>query len=79
MTRDPSGPLPPYFGISPDKAQAELGSVTTTAGFGDIAAACARGRADLTGRGLDERGERRLRRVHYTGYFEDDVQDDPRR
>jgi chromosome partitioning protein len=54
--------LPPYFGISPDQAEHDLGPAAGTAGFRDLAEACARGRADLIGRGLGERGEKRLRR-----------------
>jgi chromosome partitioning protein len=54
--------LPPYFGINPDQAEQDLGPAMGTAGFRDLAEACARGRADLVGRGLDERGEKRLRR-----------------
>ncbi len=53
--------LPPYFNISPDAALAELDPPTGTAGFGQIAAACQRGRDDLAGRGLDESGARKLR------------------
>jgi len=53
--------LPPYFSISPDKALADLPAGTDTAGLRQIAEACARGRADLAGRGLDETGTRRLR------------------
>src|SRR6056297_3360303 len=54
--------LPPYFGINPDQAEQDLGRAAGTAGFRDLAEACTRGRADLMGRGLDERGEKRLRR-----------------
>ena len=54
--------LPPYFGINPDQAEQDLGRAMGTAGFRDLAEACTRGRADLMGRGLDERGEKRLRR-----------------
>jgi len=53
--------LPPYFGIQPDAALAELGAPTGTQGFASLAQACARGRADLVARGLDEGGARRLR------------------
>lgn len=53
--------LPPYFNISPDKAMAELPPPTGTDGLRTIAEACARGRADLAGRGLDETGARHLR------------------
>src|SRR6056297_2034449 len=54
--------LPPYFGINPDQAEQDLGRAMGTAGFRDLAEACTKGRADLMGRGLDERGEKRLRR-----------------
>lgn len=53
--------LPPYFNISPDKAMTDLPPPTGTDGLRAIAEACARGRADLAGRGLDETGTRRLR------------------
>ncbi|ARE42544.1 Plasmid replication protein RepA (plasmid) [Rhodovulum sp. P5] len=53
--------LPPYFNISPDKALADLPPPTRTADLRDMAEACARGRSDLAGRGLDETGARRLR------------------
>jgi len=56
-----SGTLPGYMGISPDKAMAELDPPMTTRGFERIAEACAAGRADLVGRGLDEQGGKRLR------------------
>ena len=52
---------PPYFGISPDAALAELGEPLGTAGFAEIARACAAGREDLAGRGLSEGGARALR------------------
>ncbi len=42
--------------------QAEADGPCDTARFAAIAEACARGRADLAARGLDETGERRLRR-----------------
>jgi cellulose biosynthesis protein BcsQ len=54
--------LPPYFHINPDAARAELGPAVGTAELAAIAEACARGRADLVARGLDETGERQLRR-----------------
>ncbi len=60
MVRETS--LPPYFNIDPAQALAELGPPATTAAFAEIAAACARGRADLETRGLDASGEKRLRR-----------------
>ena len=56
-----SDPLPPYLGINPDTALAELGHPTTTEGFAAIARACAAGRDDLASRGLAEDGARRLR------------------
>ena len=54
--------LPPYFGINPDQAGLDLGPALGPAGFQHLAEACARGRADLVGRGLDVRGEKTLRR-----------------
>lgn len=53
--------LPPYFNIDPDQALAELGASTTTQGFQAMAEACARGRTDLTSRGMDATGNKRLR------------------
>jgi cellulose biosynthesis protein BcsQ len=52
---------PPYFNISPDAALQELGDPVDTRGFAAIAAACARGRDDLAGRGLDATGRKTLR------------------
>lgn len=52
---------PPYLGLDPDKALAQLGAPTSTSGFAAIADACARGRADLAARGLEEDGQRSLR------------------
>lgn len=52
---------PPYFNIDPDRALADLGDPTDTARFAEIAAACARGRDDLAGRGLDAAGRKSLR------------------
>ena len=60
MSTAPEGD-PPYFNISPDAALADLGAPVTSRGFADIAAACARGREDLVGRGLDAQGQKRLR------------------
>jgi chromosome partitioning protein len=54
--------VPPYFGLSPDRAAADLGPPVGSAAFATVAEACARGRADLAGRGLDATGARRLRR-----------------
>jgi chromosome partitioning protein len=62
MSQDPEAAPPPYFGIVPDAALAELGPAVGTGDFAEIAAACARGRADLAGRGLNEAGAKRLRR-----------------
>ena len=56
-----SGALPPYFNIDPDAALAELDAPTDTGGFAGIAEACARGRADLASRGLNEEGRKSLR------------------
>lgn len=53
--------LPPYIGLSPDAALADLGPPADTADFARLAAACARGREDLVARGLDAAGERQLR------------------
>lgn len=53
--------LPPYMGLSPDAALADLGPATGTGDFARLAAACAKGRADLAARGLDETGQRQLR------------------
>ena len=60
MVQDQS-PLPPYFNIDPDAALAELGSPSGSADFAAMAEACARGRADLASRGLDESGGKTLR------------------
>ncbi|MHC0055467.1 AAA family ATPase [Actibacterium sp. D379-3] len=53
--------LPPYFRIDPEAALAELGAPTGTADFAALADACARGRSDLAGRGMDEAGRKTLR------------------
>ncbi len=53
--------LPPYANLSPDAALRSLGAPSTTADFRAIADACARGRADLSGRGHDPGQGRRLR------------------
>jgi chromosome partitioning protein len=53
---------PPYFGIDPNRAEEELGPALGTTGFADLAQACARGRQDLVGRGLDATGQKVLRR-----------------
>ncbi len=53
--------LPPYFNISPDSAMDGLGPARGTQDFAALAKACAKGRADLSTRGLDDTGSRRLR------------------
>ena len=57
-----SDPLAPYHGLSPDDALNALGNPLDTAGFAQIAEACRRGRDDLAGRGLNDQGEKQLRR-----------------
>lgn len=54
-------PLPPYLGVDPDTAAAQLGEPTATADFERLAKACAAGRADLSSRGLERDGNRSLR------------------
>ncbi|SPF81816.1 AAA family ATPase [Pseudoprimorskyibacter insulae] len=54
--------LPPYFNISPDSALHDLGRPVTADGFGQIAERCRLGREDLSGRGLNEAGEKTLRK-----------------
>jgi chromosome partitioning protein len=54
--------LPPYFGISPDRAAEDVAAPMTTAGFEALAASCRQGREDLMGRGLDPTGTKTLRR-----------------
>ncbi|WP_028284946.1 AAA family ATPase [Pseudooceanicola nanhaiensis] len=61
MKADRSDELPPYFRIDPDQAARALGAPMETNGFASIAAACAEGRDDLAGRGLQENGRRSLR------------------
>ena len=56
MAQDPEEALPPYFGISPDEALAELGGPVGTPDLAAIAETCARGRNDLAGRGLEANG-----------------------
>ncbi|QAX32082.1 AAA family ATPase [Leisingera sp. NJS204] len=56
-----SSSLPPYFSIDPDAALADLDAPASTAGFAEIAAACAQGRADLASRGMNEEGRKELR------------------
>ena len=52
---------PPYFNIDPDRALADLSDVALTSQFAQIAAACARGRDDLTSRGMTAEGRKALR------------------
>jgi chromosome partitioning protein len=61
MAQDPEEALPPYFGISPDEALAELGPPVGTRDLAGIAALCARGRDDLVGRGHEAGGRKTLR------------------
>src|SRR5512134_3388216 len=61
MAQDPEEALPPYFGISPDEALAELGPPVGTRDLAAIAGLCARGREDLVGRGHEAGGRKRLR------------------
>ena len=53
---------PPYFGVDPDTAAAQLGAPTATDDFARLAKACAAGRADLSSRGLEAGEGRTLRR-----------------
>jgi chromosome partitioning protein len=55
------GGQPPYFNIDPDRAMKDLDTAVTTDTFAAIAEACARGRADLASRGMEEREAKRLR------------------
>ena len=55
-------PQTPYHGISPDAALSSLGDPLDTPGFAAIAQACRSGRDDLAGRGLDDQGQKILRR-----------------
>jgi len=58
MSRDT---LPPYIGLSPARAAEGLDPPVGTRDFAAIAEACARGRADLASRGLNESGSKTLR------------------
>ena len=53
---------PPYFNLSPDQAMAGMEAPSSTESLASIARACADGRADLAGRGLDDQGAKVLRR-----------------
>ncbi|MEO9822585.1 MAG: AAA family ATPase [Paracoccaceae bacterium] len=57
-----SSDLPPYFNINADSAMAAMDEPSSTGDFARIAAACQQGRSDLAGRGLDDLGQRHLRR-----------------
>ncbi len=57
-----SNDLAPYHGLLPDDALSALGAPLDTQGFAAIADACRKGRDDLAGRGLDEQGQKALRR-----------------
>ncbi|WP_425093898.1 AAA family ATPase [Tropicimonas sp. S265A] len=61
MAKDLPDGHPPYFHIDPEQALADLGPATDTGGFAAIAEACARGRADLASRGMNEAGRKTLR------------------
>lgn len=52
---------PPYFGIDPDRAMADLDPPADTGRFARIAQACAQGRDDLAQQGMDETGTKTLR------------------
>ena len=56
MAQDAEEAPPPYFGIVPDEALAELDAPVGTRDFAAIAALCARGRDDLVGRGHEAGG-----------------------
>ncbi|TGD61199.1 chromosome partitioning protein [Tabrizicola sp. WMC-M-20] len=60
--REPAAPWPPYLGLNPDAALAELDTPMDTDGLAAIATGCAKGRDDLTTRGLGENGRKTLRR-----------------
>jgi chromosome partitioning protein len=53
---------PPYFDITPERALEDVTDTITTDGFAKISASCTQGRNDLMSRGLDDRGEKKLRR-----------------
>lgn len=61
QTKPDQQPLPPYLGVDPDTAAAQLGDPTATADFARLAKACAAGRADLSSRGMQDGGGRSLR------------------
>jgi chromosome partitioning protein len=53
--------VPPYFGINPNQAEQDLGPALGTAGFADLAQACARGRRTCGARARRD-GRKTLRR-----------------
>ena len=57
-----SDPQTPYLGISPNTAMDALGAPMDTDGFAQVAAACRKGRDDLAAQGMDDRGQKTLRR-----------------
>ena len=61
MAPPPQAEQPPYFNISPDAALADLGAGASSADFARIAAACTRGRDDLSSRNLGDEGHKTLR------------------
>jgi hypothetical protein len=61
MSKESVSDLPPYFNLSPDAALDALTPTVGTTQLADIAAACGRGRDDLTTRGLGDEGRKRLR------------------
>jgi chromosome partitioning protein len=61
MSKESVQDLPPYFNLSPDAALDALTPAVGTTQLANIAAACGRGRDDLTTRGLGDEGRKRLR------------------
>ena len=61
MAPPPQAEQPPYFNISPDAALTDLGAGASSADFARIAAACTRGRDDLSSRNLGDEGHKTLR------------------
>ena len=54
---------PPYFNISPDDALSQLTDPYGTGDFAAIAQSCRQGREDLMSRGMEENGNKELRRA----------------
>ncbi len=61
MKPEQSTVIPPYLTVDPDLAATQIGAPVGTDGFAEIARACAAGRRDLSSRGLEDSGARRLR------------------